>query len=518
MELVKKNIHMNRQKGKIETQITLEDDVNVSDSKEDIEEMIKEKCNVYIDNVAVKEERIALDGKLTFKILYSTNSAETPIEFLEGEVPFDETFNMDGIQDGDMISVKWELEDVDITLINSRKVSIKAIIGFVITGEYLYDEETAVDIEGEEPVEYVKKSMDVAELMVNNKDIFRVKEEIELSSNKPNIQTILWENVELRNMELKLKDDGVYLKGELLIFVIYSPTEEGMPMQWMETMIPFSGQVDVPGCSQEMIPDIGFRLDRCKLEVRQDDDGEDRIIFADAAIELDIKIYQEEKVDILSDVYAIGQEITPIMESGYYDSLLLKNASKCKASGKVKVDSPKGSILQICNSEGSIKIDDVEVVENGIQVDGVILVSLILVSSDDKYPLCSAKGEIPFSHVIEVQGIHENSNYHISHCLEQLNAVMTGGDEIEIKATLILDTLVMNQIKEPIIKDIQVEPLSMEKIQAVPGLIGYLVKEDDTLWKIAKQYYTTVDHVKEMNDLTSDQIKKGDRLLIVKEM
>ena len=40
MELVRKNIHMDRIKGQASTQITLEDDINISDSKPDASKLI----------------------------------------------------------------------------------------------------------------------------------------------------------------------------------------------------------------------------------------------------------------------------------------------------------------------------------------------------------------------------------------------------------------------------------------------------------------------------------------------
>ena len=45
--------------------------------------------------------------------------------------------------------------------------------------------------------------------------------------------------------------------------------------------------------------------------------------------------------------------------------------------------------------------------------------------------------------------------------------------------------------------------------------MGYIVKEGDTLWSIAKAYFTTVESIREQNEDISD-IKPGDKLLIVK--
>ena len=51
MELLKKHIHMNRRRGNVTSQMTLDDDFNVPDSMDDVEELIMENGEVKIDSV-----------------------------------------------------------------------------------------------------------------------------------------------------------------------------------------------------------------------------------------------------------------------------------------------------------------------------------------------------------------------------------------------------------------------------------------------------------------------------------
>ena len=44
---------------------------------------------------------------------------------------------------------------------------------------------------------------------------------------------------------------------------------------------------------------------------------------------------------------------------------------------------------------------------------------------------------------------------------------------------------------------------------------GHVVQPEDTLWDIAKKYYTTSEHIRNMNHLT-EEIRAGQKLLIVK--
>jgi len=52
----------------------------------------------------------------------------------------------------------------------------------------------------------------------------------------------------------------------------------------------------------------------------------------------------------------------------------------------------------------------------------------------------------------------------------------------------------------------------------MPSVIGYIVKSQDSLWNIAKRFYTTVDRIKELNDLEDNNINIGEKLIIMKKV
>ena len=114
--------------------------------------------------------------------------------------------------------------------------------------------------------------------------------------------------------------------------------------------------------------------------------------------------------------------------------------------------------------------------------------------------------------------MNPDSSYEVRPSLDQLSVIMLDSDEIEVKAVMNLNTIVFDRITESIITDLEVADLDIEKLQSMPGIIGYVVKKDDSLWNIAKRYYTTVDSIMEINDLDDDSIKEGDKLIIMKKV
>ena len=85
-----------------------------------------------------------------------------------------------------------------------------------------------------------------------------------------------------------------------------------------------------------------------------------------------------------------------------------------------------------------------------------------------------------------------------------------------MKAVIVLETIVFKEERKGFITQIEEEPLDMEKVNRAPVLRGYVVQSGDTLWKLAKENYTTIEKIMQVNDLQTGQIKKGDRLLLMK--
>ncbi|HEX3023076.1 MAG TPA: SPOCS domain-containing protein [Lachnospiraceae bacterium] len=516
MELIKKNIHMNKLKCKSSVQLTLDDDFNVPDAKPDIASMIKEQGNIVIHEIKALNGKLLVKGALLFNILYISDEDARPVHHISGSIPFDESINMDDACSDDNIVVKWELEDLNTGLINSRKVSVKAIVGFLFAVEDVYDEETAVDVDGDCNIQSRKKRMNITQVSVNKKDTFRIKDEVTLPSNKPNIFEILYSEVDLRNLDTRLQDDKISMKGELLLFVLYASEDEEHPIQYIETEVPFSGTIDCNGCREEMIPDMEITIASKDIEVKPDADGEERVVDIEVVLNLDIKAYEEENLEILSDLYSTAKDVTPIIKDAYYENLLIKNNSKARITDRIKKKEDQPAIMQICNACGSVKIDEMQIVDNGIEVDGVIEVQVMYITDEDRKPLSSIKGIIPFVQTIEVKQLKPNSVYDVKPNLESISVILLDSDEIEVKAGVNLGTIVFDMITEPIITGISEKEINLDMLQEMPSIVGYITKPQETLWSIAKKYYTTVDKLKEINQLEQDTIHPGDKLLIVK--
>ena len=133
-------------------------------------------------------------------------------------------------------------------------------------------------------------------------------------------------------------------------------------------------------------------------------------------------------------------------------------------------------------------------------------------------PFYSMEAMLPFSHVVEARDITESSVYFLHTELEQLSTTMVDSNEIEIRATIGLNVLVIQCSEEMVLDKVEELPLDQEKIRSMPGITVYIMKPGDTLWNIAKKFYTTVDEIRQMNGLEEEKLAVGTPLVLVKKV
>ena len=212
MEIVKEKVQMLRVKSKAANQITFDEDYNVPDAKPDIGRMIQNKGTVQVDEVNLNDNQAYVKAKLVVELLYVEEQEEGRICSLTASLPIEETLNLEGIESGDKMCLKWEIEDLSLHVINSRKLNIKSILSFFAVVDELVELELPTGLQPEE-ISMKKKVVKVLGLCIHKKDTVRMKEEVALASNKPNIAQVLWNTVEVRGLDIRPEEDHILLKG-----------------------------------------------------------------------------------------------------------------------------------------------------------------------------------------------------------------------------------------------------------------------------------------------------------------
>lgn len=516
MDLIKKNIHMDRIRTQAVSQITLEDDMNIPDNKPDVSTINFDRGIVVIDEVKPYTDYVNVRGKLIYNVLYQTDEGGASLVTLEGKIPFDEKINLQGVSSSDAVSITSTIEDLTVGIINSRKLSIQSVITLLAKVEEIYDVETPIGVYGEELIEFRKTPMNIAQMQICKNDILRVKEEITLPSNYTNMSEILWSSMSLSDVEYKAMEEKLAIQGEVNVFVLYEAEGEEYSVRSFETTLPFSGILECHGCKDNMIPDLKVSIGQQDISIRPDLDGEERVLGIDLSLDICMKIYEEEKIELITDLYGVNKEVETIANPANLRRMLAKVSGKTKIADRVRIKNRDAGILQLLHSEGNAILEHKQVTGNGLELLGSLQVRVMYITGDDNTPYASVKAQIPFRYTLEIPDISPEDISDVSTGVEQLQVTMLDGEEMDVKAILVFRTTAFKNLPVELIGDVKITDIDSATLSNLPGMVVYIVKSGDNLWNIGKKYYVSVDKICDVNGLASEEVSVGQKLLVVK--
>lgn len=125
---------------------------------------------------------------------------------------------------------------------------------------------------------------------------------------------------------------------------------------------------------------------------------------------------------------------------------------------------------------------------------------------------------VPFSAMLECREGSSDMKYDVTYAVEQLAVDLAGNDEVEIKAGRgSSEASCRKAEKIQMVTEAALVDYEKEERMNQPGIVGYIVKDGDDLWSLAKKYSTTEESILLNNELLSKELKTGDKILIFRE-
>lgn len=517
MELISNNIHMDTVKCKTVFQVSLEDDVNLKEDSQDINRIITQDGMVQISECKATADHLTIKGNLLVDVLYLTDDEKEVLSGMNGKLSFEEVIYAEGMKPTDTVDLIWKIEDLSVSMINSRKISIRSLITFTSQVDVLYDEVAGVDLVTEvgEQVECQKEEMQIAKLSVCKKDVCHIHQELTLPGGYPNVYRVLYKFIRLANVQYKPKKDMVCIDGDLEIFLLYDSADEDENIRYYEQSVPFHNEIECQDSREDMTLDLKWNMLCPDLEIRPDFDGEERMICMDVNLQLCMKLYEEETISILSDVYGIRDMIETTGKKGSFCKLLMHSEGIAKVEHTILMDSDP-AILQVLFVLGDANIEDYTMQEDGVLIEGIINIKCLYITQEDKYPYMAKEESIPFSYLLTLKKVQKDCICNMDVSLDQLLATVTDANELQIKATVKVKGLFMEAFEKQLLTDVAVAPRDRKNMPHQPGIVLYFVQPGDSLYRIGKRFSVPICSIMEQNRLESDSLTIGQQLMIMR--
>lgn len=515
LELVKKAVRLNQPIGEDTTQTVVENDIIVPDIKPDIARILLLDGDAWVSNTETAADKLLIGGTVRYKILYISDDPDQPVKSITTTTGFQYPMEIPNTRQGMQCRVKCDIEHMEYEILNSRKVNVKAILSLYGKVANQLEQYVTQDFEGVEGIQVLRNTINVNSYIGDTESECPIREMLEIPAGKPAILEILRSDAKITGKDYKLTDNKVIAKGELNVSTLYIGDDETRSIQFMEHEIPFTQFIDLPGVNEDTYCNLDIQLGEMSFDAEEDADGEFRQLKCETNLNIYTECFGKKEIELVEDAYATHARMALEKEQLTLEELVSENKSQIILKESIELDENSPDISELFNVLGKLSLSGSELSDDRIVVEGVVGANILYLANNEDQPVLCTDREIPFKQSIEVKGVKGGMGLDVEMEIEHCSYSILSAKEVDVRFVIQLNTRVSKQVSVPVISKASELPLEDKRSAQQPSVTIYFAQQDDSLWKIAKRYMTTVDELIKNNDFEAQgMLSQGEQVII----
>ncbi len=274
----------------------------------------------------------------------------------------------------------------------------------------------------------VKESLCVNKLVATKKEMILVEGDMIVPDSKPDILNTICTSGVVCIYKKEVLDEKIRLDGNINTYIMYIADDENDKVRGITTSLEFSENIQIKNCKQGMNCRIDSNLKSIETKVING-----RKVGIKAAIEVEIKIYSNENIDIVNDISNAG-DIQMLRKDVKVNSLVGIGDTKIYAKDTINIDS-SNNLAELLKVNLEIANKDVKISYNKILTKAEAELKILYLTEDNTIGTVNAK--IPIVGFIDIQNINEDNicevNYEIKNIVIKPNSVEEHSIYIEVE-------------------------------------------------------------------------------------
>lgn len=324
--------------------------------------------------------------------------------------------------------------------------------------------------------------------------------------NIDNLAEILKTDLAIKNKDIKISYNKVLAKADVCVKILYL-TEENR-IKFVESTIPVMGFVDIENITEEDICDMKYKL---KNMLVKPNSAEEHSIYIEAQIELSARVYGNKEIKLIQDLYSPSKSL--MFNQRGINTMSDKNCMKSVCNIREKLNVPEIAGNQIYDVEVRPVILERTIANSRVMFEGELNLKFMY-ATNQTCGMAVKEMKVPFEYNVEVTNIVANTNISTQIEVTSQDFIVGTDGMIETRVDLGFSLDISNTLQINIIDEVSLDETRNKEIYS---MIIYFVKPGDTLWKIAKQFGSTISDIVRVNKIEDEnKIYPGQQLFIPK--
>lgn len=501
MEITKETVRINKVICEKKETINVQGDMIVPDSKPDILNTINTTGNICIYKKEINEGKIRVDGNILTYIMYLADDEKNSLRGLNTTLDFSETIAIPELQIGMSVDITSAIKLIECKVLNGRKIGLKATVEMKFKVHSKEETDVVTNV-NDVNIQVLSKNEMVSSLLGDGTTKTYVKENISIPTND-NLAEILNCSVNLVDKDTKVSYNKILAKTEVEVKLIYL-TEDGR-IASCTGKVPLVGFIDMPNIKEENTCEINYLTKNLIIKTNS---VEEHSVYIEMEVEISCLAYEEKEIQVIEDMYCPGEKINFDLQQ--LNTISNRRVKKSVCNIREKVDLPEignGNIIDVVIEPNITKENKL----NGkVMIEGELSLNIIFTDMSS-VGINTKKIEIPFEQTIEEIDNTCKTNTEMEVGTQEF---INQSGNVSANIDLNLETTSYKEAEIPAINNITEEQMEDSEDYSV---IIYVVKPNDTLWKIAKKYGSTIDDIARVNGIERpEKINVGEKIYIPK--
>lgn len=491
----KEELNINKLFGEKSKKINISEDFIISDSKPDVLTIVDENANIFISKVEVLENKMRINGVADVNVLYLADTGEN--RSINHNFEFSESFDFDGISDNMQILDEIKITTLRSKIINERKINVELEADVTLFANRNEKIEYVSNFENNENIQLLENETEIKNLIGVGKSKASIRENLPID-NIDQVLDIISTEVNVKNIENKPSYNKILSKADVEVDVTYLTVDGNVNSSKREYQA--MGFIDIENVNETNIANSDYILRDMNINTNGSDEHSINV-----ELDFDIlgEVYENKRINIIKDMYSLKEdfEISKKIEK-------IRNINYCD---------------EVIEINENINIDELE---NILKVCARVILKNICCLDD----CCKISGEVEYKIIYEKQNISGIFSKIVRVPFEKItqkrfsknikleiveNTFIKRDCNVEVNSKIKVVSYCNNNWRFEFIDDVS-RAESCEKEDCY-SLVVYFVKKDDTLWKIAKSFKTTVDEIVKVNNIENpNNLQIGRKLYIPK--
>ena len=503
MQINKGNITLKEQIACMNASVLTEGDVILSDNCPDISEILCADAKVLSCDVEYKNSKAKVTGVVEFFALFMPDGMNTELECVSRELEFSYSFDVKA-DDECEFSAAATAEHIGFTLVNSRKISSKIMIGIKLCALCEKCYEPIISADGDD-IEKIDKNYNIYIPVSETCTDISLNDLLQIPDAYPDVAKILKIDSWVTSGDMRIMNGKVMVQGELHLNTLYVAANDGGATYCVHHTVPFTEIAEAPGADEASTVNVSFEVREITSDIKGDLNGDTKIISIESVICACVKVSKTVSETLVDDCYFLDSATET-----KYDTMKVCEyitSEKTKIATRQSAELPKGTkIKEIVSCSGKPILKEVKWEDGSVKLSGVLVTYLIYRDEKNQIRCSVNESEVNWEKTVSEPCVVDGnlSLYDIKVTDDGIGAEILTETEVYMKALRSKEAKIL----------VDCEKKEDENKKAWPAMVVYFARAGETVWEIAKKYRTKPHLIKDANGLETEKIEKGKRLLI----